>query len=286
MLRKLFAGGRVGRFRGGTALAIGLLLAGSIVSAQQIWVGGWGRFGPKWATAADFDGSFLFCRGAYTAVRRLASGSGWNTDYPGADINFSIRLAELTRVPLKFDANRQPNHVVVSMTDPLLFRCPMVFMTHIGSARFSEEEVLGLREYLLKGGFLWVDDSWGSRAWDWWTQEITRVMPPGEFPIVDLPNDHPLMRSVYDVKKIPQVPSINHWRRTGGDTSELGGDSRDVYVKGIEDSHGRLMVLMTHNTDISDSWEREGEEPQSYFDTFSPAGYAIGVNVVVYNLTH
>ena len=68
--------------------------------------------------------------------------------------------------------------------------------------------------------------------------------------------------------------------------SERGADSAQVYFKGIEDSRRRLMVLMTHNTDISDTWEREGEPPHEYFDLFSPRGYAIGVNVVLYALTH
>jgi hypothetical protein len=71
----------------------------------------------------------------------------------------------------------------------------------------------------------------------------------------------------------------------GRGTSELGFDSADVYVKGIQDAHERLMVLMTHNTDISDTWEREGENPE-YFDLFSPVGYAIGVNVALYAMTH
>ena len=172
-------------------LAVGLsILAVSIALAQQIWVGGggWrGRMQPKWASEADFDGSFVFCRGFYTAVRRMSSGSGWDTDYPGADINFSVRLAELTSTRVALNADRQPNHVVVSLTDPLLFRCPIIFMTHYGSAQFSDQEVLRLREYFLKGGFLWVDDAWGSFAWDYWVHEITRVLPPGEFPILDIP---------------------------------------------------------------------------------------------------
>lgn len=251
-------------------------LAAPIAFAQQIWVGsGWGRVPPKWANASDFDGSFLFCRGFYTDVRGLPSGGGWNTDYPGADINFSVRLAELTRVRVTFDANRQANHVVVSLTDPFLFRCPILFMTHIGSAQFSDEEVVRLREYFLKGGFLWVDDSWGSRAWSYWVREIERVLPPGEFPIFDIPTAHPVMRTLYDVKAIPQVPSIQFWRGSGGETSELGSDSEEVHFRGIQDARGRLMVLMTHNTDISDTWEREGEEPRDYFDTFSPTGYAM-----------
>jgi hypothetical protein len=269
------------------ALTLASILATTTVLAQQIWSGNgwWGRVPPKWASASDFDGSFMFCRGFYTAGRELPSGSGWNTDYPGADINFSIRLSELTRVRVKFDANRQPNHVVVSLTDPLLFRCPTVFMTHIGSAQFSDQEVLRLHEYVLKGGFLWVDDSWGSGAWSHWVREIERVLPPGEFPMLDIPATHPVMRTLYNVKAIPQVPSINYWRRSRGQTSELGEDSIDVYFKGIQDARGRLMVLMTHNTDISDTWEREGENPE-YFNLFSPTGYAIGINVVLYAMTH
>ena len=270
------------------ALSLAGILAASMASAQQIWVGNgwWGRVPPKWATAADFDGPFVFCRGFYTAGRRMQSGYGWETDYPGADINFSVRLAELTRARVAFNADRQPNHVVVSLTDPLLFRCPMLFMTHYGSAQFSDHEALRLREYLLKGGFLWVDDAWGSLAWDYWVREIARVLRPGEFPILDIPTTHPVMRTLYNVKAIPQVPSINFWRGSGGQTSELGHDSAQVYFKGIQDARGRLMVLMTHNTDISDSWEREGEEPRDYFGTFSPTGYAIGVNVVLYAMTH
>jgi hypothetical protein len=270
-------------------LAVGLpILAASIVLAQQIWVGGgWrGRTPPKWANVSDFDGSFVFCRGFYTAALRLPSGSGWDTDYPGADINFSVRLAELTHTRVRFSADRQPNHVVVSLTDPMLFQCPIMFMTHYGSAQFSDQEVVRLREFLLKGGFLWVDDAWGPVAWDNWVSEIARVLPPGEFPIADIPATHPIMRTRYDVKAIPQVPSINFWRRSGGQTSELGHDSADVSFRGIQSADGRLLVLMSHNTDIFDTWEREGEEPRQYFDLFSPTGYAIGVNVLLYAMTH
>ena len=270
------------------AIVLLMVLAATAASAQ-IWVGGggFGRFAPRFPNAEDFDGSFLYCRGYYTSVFREQSGSGWNTDYPGADNNFSVRLAELTRVPVKFDKNRQPHHVVVALTDPLLFRCGALFMTDIGTAEFSDEEVMRLREYLLKGGFIWVDDSWGSHAWAQWVSQISRILRPGEHPMFDIPTTHPIMRTLYHVERVPQVPSIRHWARSRGtSTSERGPDSAEVYFKGIQDSHGRLMVLMTHNTDISDTWEREGEEPRSFFDTFSPTGYALGVNVVLYAMTH
>jgi hypothetical protein len=269
------------------AVLAATVMVASIVYAQQIWVGGGGfsNMRPRWAKLEDFDGGFMYCRGYYESTYREPSGSGWRTDYPGADNNFSVRLAELTRVPVKFDANRQPHHIVVPITDPLLYRCPLLFMEDIGTAVFSEEEAKQLREYFLKGGFLWVDDSWGSYAWANWVEQVGRILPRGEFPIVDIPVTHPIMRTLYDVKEIPQVPAISHWRRTG-QTSERGYDSAQVYFKGIQDSHERLMVLMTHNTDIADTWEREGEHPREYFDLFSPRGYAIGVNVVLYAMTH
>ncbi len=93
------------------------------------------------------------------------------------------------------------------------------------------------------------------------------------------------MHTLYDVKDYLQVSSINFWSRSNGDVSERGSDSAQVHYRGIQDSKGRLMVMMTHNTDVADTWEREGES-QAYFDLFSPRGYAIGVNVVLYAMTH
>jgi hypothetical protein len=259
-------------------VAIALACA-ALAHAQEIWVGGggFGRFGPRWAKATDFDGSFLYCRAFYQG--------GWSTDYPGADNNFSIRLAELTRIPVKFDANRQPHHVVVRLTDPVLYRCPMLFMENVETLRFTPGEITSLRDYLKKGGFLWVDDFWGSYAWQNWEEEISRVLPPGEFPMFDIPLSHPIMHTVYDVKDYLQVSAISFWYRSGGGVSERGYDSAEVHYRGIQDAQGRLMVLVTHNTDVADTWEREGENAE-YFNLFSPRGYAIGVNTVVYALTH
>jgi hypothetical protein len=273
------------------AIAAALVAVASAAYAQRIWVGG-GRFGgfsrvpPKWAKPADFDGSFLYCRGFYTSRYREPGGQGWSTDYPGADNNFSVRLAELTTVHVKLDEERQPNYVVVSLTDPLLYHCPMLFMEDVGTMELTDQEVANLREFFLKGGFLWVDDFWGSAAWDVWSRQIARVLAPGTYPIFDIADDHPIMHTLYDVKAVPQVCSIQFWNPSyPNETSERGADSAQVNFRGIQDSHGRLMVLMSHNTDIADTWEREGEN-QQYFDLFSPRGYAVGVNVVLYAMTH
>jgi hypothetical protein len=266
-------------------LLVASLAAAPLLHAQNILRGGRRGMAPRYAQADDFDGSFLYCRALYRSILSSGSGSGWDTDYPAADNNFSVRLAELTRVRVKFDPDRQPHHVVVPLGDPLIFKCPILFIEDTGGAQLTDGEVLNLRNYLLKGGFLWSDDSWGTANWFTWVKQLARVLPPGEFPIVDIPSTHPIMRMLYQVNEIPQVPSMNYWYRSGGQTSENGRDSSVVYFKGIQNDHGQLMVVMTHNTDIADTWEREGDNAE-FFDLFSPRGYATGVNVVLHGLTH
>ena len=105
------------------------------------------------------------------------------------------------------------------------------------------------------------------------------MLPPAEYPIQDLPLDHPIFKSQFQVKEFPQIPSIQSWRGNPYETSERGDDSADAArPRPSSIAHGNVMVLMTHNTDISDAWEREGEDPR-YFYQFSPEGYAVGINV-------
>jgi hypothetical protein len=269
-------------------LVSSLLLVAAAAGAQD-WFRGYGRgynrVPPRLPQADSYDGSFSFCRALYTSGYREQSGSGWNTDYPDADVNFSIRASELTTVRVGKQPTGDPNHIVVPVTDDWIFNCPWLHMEDAGTAFFTEPEVAQLRTYLLKGGFIWADDSWGSFALSNWEDQIGRVLPPAEFPIRDITPEHPLFKTMFQIAEMPQIPSISHWRRSGGGTSERGPDSADVVVRGISDGEGRLMVLMTHNTDISDAWEREGEDPR-YFYSFSPNGYAVGINILMYALTH
>ena len=271
-----------------TALVVALVLAATLAEAQRGFRGGrgFGEYGvpPRFPTADDFDGRFHFCRLMYQQVRRQERGMGWGTDYPYADINFSIRLSEMTKAPVAF-TGKEPIHVVVRPTDEALFTCPFVIASDPGSAGFTPEDAAGLRAYLLKGGFLWADDYWGPWAFEDFANEIGKALPPSEYPIRDLTPDHPIFRTQFPVAAIPQVPSIQFWRQSGGDTSEMGEDSAKAHMAAIVDKRGRIMVLMTHNTDIGDSWEREGEDPQ-FFLNFSPTGYAVGLNAVLYAMSH
>jgi hypothetical protein len=232
------------------------------------------------------DRQFMFCRILYRSVRREYLGHGWDTDYPGSDVNFMKRFAEYTKTGVSRDERGEPNHVVVRPTDDYLFQCPFVFMSDVGTTGFTDEEVDRLRSYLLRGGFLYVDDFWGEQAWTHWAREIGRILPPGQYPIVDIPPDHPIFWVHYDVERVPQIPSIQYWRRSGGTgTSERGHESAQPHLRGISDENGRLMVVMSHNTDVADGWEREGEEYE-FFHRFSADAYALAINIVVYALTH
>ncbi len=272
------------------AVLVAMLLAATGASAQDPWFRGFGGRGegagipPRFFAAADFDGAFQMCRMMYRSVRAHQRGLGWGTDYPYAEINLSIRLSELTKTRVSRSA-AEPNHFVVRPTDEALAQCPFVIMSDPGSAGFSAADVDGLRRYLLKGGFLWVDDFWGPWAWDDFAREIGKVLPPDRYPIRELGFDHAIFRTMFTVTRIPQVPSWQYWSGSGGDTSEMGSMSAQPHMAAITDADGRIMVLLTHNTDISDSWEREGEDPH-YFLSFSPDGYAIGLNVALYALSH
>jgi len=265
------------------ALVVVTVTAASTAYAQ-FGFGGRGFGNVRKATVRDVDGSFQFCRVAFGRDMR-GDGGSWSVDYPRADINLSIRLSELTSTRVGRDASDTPKHLLLELGDPELFHCPFVMMTNVGAVSISDREVANLREYLLKGGFVWADDFWGSRAWDWWEAQLRRILPASDFPLVDLPLDHPLFHAHFDVKGAPQIANIGYWSRSGGGTSERGPDSQDVHTRAVLDAHGRIMVLSTHNTDLGDSFEREGDDP-TYFAVMSVPGYAFGINTLLYAMTH
>ena len=264
--------------------AIIVLAAGGGL-AQRIWSGGYGYTPPRFPTKHSFQGSFNFCRAMFQSDRREKR--GWSTDYPGADLNFSTRFAELTKAPVTMrpdaDEGEAPDAVVVRLTDDALFKCPYILMEDAGTADFSADEARRLREYLLKGGFVFASDYWGDWGRDQFDEQIGLALPPGQFPIVELPPHHSIWRTLFNVTNVPQMPSIQSWRRTGGSTDR--GVVAPPSARGILDDRGRLMVVMLHNTDIPDGWEREGEDPE-YFYRFSPDAYAVGINIVLYAMTH
>lgn len=278
--------------RGGRRTTVAVLTAALLASATYASAqfgrgfGGLGG-GARMAPPEMPDRKFTICRIMFESVRTFAaSGGGWRTDYPLGDQNLMIRFAELTKAPVSFDAGRRPNNWVVRLTDDQIFNCPYAVASDVGRMGLSDEEAAQLRLYLLKGGFLWVDDFWGSEAWRYWLAEIGRVLPPSEYPIEEVPLTDPMFSALFLVTEMPQIPNLPFWRGSGGSsTSEVGADGAYHPMRVIRDKQGRVMVAMTHNNDIADSWEREGDEP-AYFYRFSPDGYALGVNVLLHALTH
>jgi hypothetical protein len=267
------------------AVLVASVLAVALASGAEVQRG---RRGPqvRIRTPADspYDGAFRFCRIMFRNSPD-GDGAGWSVDYPRADQNLTFRFSELTKVIVSRDIAGDYNHLVISLTDPELYRCPFIMMTEPGGAYFDGDEASALGAYLQRGGFLWADDFWGDYAFDIWAREIGKALPSYRFPIVDLPISHPIFHILYDMQRVPQIPSINFWIGTGGRTSERGAASAVPHVRAIFDEDRRMMVLMTHNTDFGDAFEREGDD-HDYFLTFAPEGYAFGVNALLYAMTH
>ena len=135
---------------------------------------------------------------------RRQQGPAGVTDYPGRAEPL-IRLSELTKTRVSRQASGVPHVWLVRLTDPALFGCAYLMASDVGTIGLSQEEVDGLRLYLKKGGFLWVDDFWGEAAWEQWSRELARAMPPSEYVIEDVPLTDPIFRSMLGVKRIPQI---------------------------------------------------------------------------------
>ena len=232
---------------------------------------------PSWQVDNEMPRDvFTFCRLRYSSYS--GRGRKWATDYPDADLNFSYRLQELTSMKV------HPDGMVLDITDPKLTDYPFVYMAEPGDLWLSEPEVKALRGYLLNGGFLMVDDFWGGDEYDNFAAEMRRVFPDRE--PKELPLEHPIFHCVFDLKEKPQLPSIGQAMQGMNFEYRPGPDNgSQVHYKGIFDDKDRLMVIICHNTDLGDGWEREGESKE-FFQRFSIQSYAITINILVYALTH
>jgi len=209
------------------------------------------------------------------------TGTSWKNDWPDSDLDFSFRLQQLTSLKVN------PEPIQLEITDERLFDYPFVYMIQVGRLEFTEDEVRILRHYLLNGGFLMVDDHWGPDQQNWYDQ-IKRVFPDRE--PVELQADHPIFHCVFDLPHKPQVPAIQRWYRwqqTGEpDRTAYFLDDPEPHYRAIYDGKGRMMVLECANTDLGDGWEREGDNVE-FFRKFSETqAYPIGINIVVYAMTH
>ncbi|MBB3204373.1 hypothetical protein FHS27_000137 [Rhodopirellula rubra] len=271
-----------------------LLLGGMIGGVAFAQRGRWWRDGgittdrfgvPDWEVDEHFPGDlFTFVRIKYDSYGGRGGGGGWRTDYRDSDLNFSLRLQQLTSMKVN------PEPIVLELTDERLFDYPFIYIIEPGSLVFSEAEAEALRRYCLNGGFLMVDDFWGDSQYENMRRELERVFPDRQ--PFEVPLEHEIFHNVYDLKEKPQVPAINAARRGmqgqvgSWEYASDGSDTSEPHYRAIVDDEDRIMVFICHNTDLGDGWEKEGEN-QWYFEEFSvKKAYPMGINIVTYAMTH
>lgn len=234
-------------------------------------------------------GEFHFIRMEYTDMRgygagfRFASrngrGSGWwLQDWPDADEHFSTGVERLTRI-----ATAAPLHM--GLTDDHLFDNPWIYATQTGYWQLTAAEIARLREYLLRGGFLMVDDFWGSGEWEVFSQTMQQVLP--DQPITEIAEKDPVMHVLYDIerKDLSFIPGTRHLRRGagGGVVVQQPPGTAPAWL-GMNDPKNRMVVAVNYNTDIGDAWEY-ADAPE-YPEHMTALAYRYGINYLVYAMTH
>jgi hypothetical protein len=222
-------------------------------------------------------GEFTFVRIVYDSPHspyNYGFGGAWKVDFPEADQNFTEGIYKWAGSNLRLSS--RPLHV--RATDEKLFDYPLAYIVEPGHMELSEAEAASLREYLLRGGFLFLDDFHGEFEWQRAKEQLRMILP--EYEIKDLPLTHPIFHSYFDLDQVVQVPgwaSLIH-----GVTYEKGGIT--PRYMGIEDKNGRLMIFLTRNCDLGDAWEwiNDPRYPVQYGVT----AYKIGMNVVTYAMSH
>jgi len=198
----------------------------------------------------------------------------WAIDYPEAEVNFLPALARFTRLSVAKDSRH------LELTDERLFDYPWLFVQQVGQGYWmpTDTEAERLREYLLRGGFLVVDDFHSDWEWPIFEAAIRRVLP--DRAIVDIPEGDPLLEIVFPLDNRTQIPGQRHLRGPGM-PPRMEGPPR---WRGIYDDDGRLMVAINFNIDMGDAWEHANDP--YYPLEMTALAYRYGVNYVIYAMTH
>jgi hypothetical protein len=204
----------------------------------------------------------------------------WMMDTWDADIQYMWGIQRLTNIQLSVEPHPMP------IMWPDLFKYPYIYAVEPGYMELSDAEAARLREYLLRGGFLHVDDFHGTREWNQFARQMRKVFPDRE--IQDLPLTHPIFHTFYDIDRIIQVPNVGlgeMYKMSGGRTGTYERpDDTKPHIRGISDDNGRLMVFITHNSDYGDAWE--WMDDPNYPSEFTTYAYQLGVNSIIYAMSH
>lgn len=220
---------------------------------------------------------FTFVRIKYSGFQ--GSIGGYLTDFPDADLNFTKQFQEVT------GWKSSPNGLVLKLTDPMLKQHPFIYIAEGGQMHLTDNEVSSLRDYLLGGGFLMVDDFWGEPEWESLAGELRRVFPNRE--PIELPLSHDVFSCFYEIRKKPQIPNA-----LLGTESQFTGvtwerkDAKEPHYRGLFDESGRLMAILCHNTDLGDGWEHDADGGYYHREFSLKKAFPMGINIVVYALSH
>jgi hypothetical protein len=202
-------------------------------------------------------------------------GGNWSRDYPKADRQFLIALRRLTRISAK------PVEQVVdldSQDTASIENFPWVYAVQAQMWTFTEPEAKRLRDYLLKGGFLMVDDFHGATDWEHFMNGMLMVFP--DRPIEDLTNKDEIFHVLYDLDDRFQVPG-EHYVYDGRTCEKCPNEAE---WRGIRDDRGRVMVAICFNMHLGDAWEW-ADDPR-YPEKFASLAFRLGINYVMYGMTH
>lgn len=223
--------------------------------------------------AASPEHEFQLVRLAYSEARGFGfRRRSWLTDSPEAEVHFMDGVRRLARL------DNSAYSVALAPMDERIFDYPFLYAVEVGHWSLSDAEAQHLREYLLRGGFLVVDDFWGTQEWEVFFDSLHRIFPDRQ--VVDLAADHPIFHVLYDVTERPQIPGIR-----GAITGQTW--EKDGYVphwRGVLDDEGRVMIAIHFNMDMGDAWEH-ADNPQ-YPATLTLLAYRYGIDEILYAMTH
>ena len=227
---------------------------------------------PEWPTAEFHFTRLIYSDGYYGRGRGGGRGGSWTVDYPEAEYHFLNGVSRLTIV----DTGEQSR--MLRLTDDNIFDYPWLYAVEVGRWHLDDHEAARLREYLLRGGFLMVDDFHGSYQWEGFMDSMRRVFP--DRPVVDIADGDEVLHVLYDLDQRIQIPGI--YPLMYGQTYEE--DGRTPRWRGVYDDAGRLMVAINHNMDLGDAWEH-ADDPR-YPNPMTALAYRFAVNYVIYSMTH
>ena len=269
-------------------------LCGAVAALLAVATAGLAQRGRFRAPAEDDDNfgfakdsEFHFLRVEYTDLFRRGFGfrsrggeayGWWSQDWPDADNHFSLGIQRLTRINLG-----DPRHM--RLTDERIFDYPWIYATQTGYWNLSRAETDRLRDYLLRGGFLVVDDMWGQEELDFFSETMARALP--NRPITELAETDQVMHVLYDIRDQDRtfIPGSRHLRRGPGGTVQIAqppGTSPAWFA--MHDDKDHMIVAVNYDTDVADAWEFA--DVPYYPEKMTTLAYRYGINYIIYSMTH